>query len=148
MRRTIAKELGKSIEHGLALQTTHRLRELVLAGVVLGGLTACSQAPELITMPAAEEVTQITVSRAAKKRVIEDRAAITSVLTILKQANQDWSVPFTTYPTPQLTMVLNLRGGDPERIFWLGNGWLGTQSQVIEVGDEKMHELRRILGED
>ena len=137
--------LGKNITHGPASRTARRLRQLVLAGVVISGLTACSQAPELTTIPAADEVAEITVSRASDKRVIGDRAAITTVLTILNQVNRDWSSPLTTYPTPELTVVLKLRGGDGERVFWLGNGWLGTQSQTTEVSDDTMQELRRAL---
>lgn len=139
--------LGTNITYGLALWATPRLPDLFLAMILLSGLTACSQAPELITIPAAEEVAQITVSHAAKKRVIEDRATITGVMAILDEMNRDWSIPFTTYPTPQLTMVLKLHGGDEARVFWLGKSWLGTQTQATVVSGEKMHELRRLLGE-
>lgn len=116
--------------------------------MLLSGLTVCSQAPELITIPAAEKVAEIIVSRAAKKRVIEDRTTITGVMTILNEMNRDWSTPFTTYPTPRLTMVLKLHGGGENRVFWLGQNWLGTQTQSTAVGDEKMHELRRLLWEN
>lgn len=138
--------LGKNITHGSASQTACRLRQLVLAGVVLGGLAACSRAPELAAIPVAEEVAEITVSHAGEKRVIVNRATITKVLATLNRVNRDWSSPPTTYPTPELTVVFKLRGSDGERVFWIGEGWLGTQSQTTEVGDETMKKLRRALG--
>ena len=122
-----------------------RLLLCTIAAIFLATLGACSVWNDKVVIPTAEQVADIRFSARAVKRTIKDREKIDEILSVLNQLNHGWRTPFTTMPTPEGFLDLNLRGGEKKISFMLGVSWLSSEDRIADADTEKMQELMRLL---
>jgi len=75
---------------------------LLLATVLIAACSPPSPAPQAITVPLPDAVSQITVSvkgREQSKPFIQDRTVIERVIKLVSENNSGWSKSLFTFPT-------------------------------------------------